>query len=82
MPWQKGESGNKMGRPRSGGTIKELLLQHLSREDFAKEVIKRIKRGDTQMMKYVWDRIDGKMKDDIGAAINNFMEWVKKTEEE
>ena len=82
MTFKKGQSGNPNGRPRSGTTIADLLQETMSKEDFAKEIIKRIKGGDSKLMRYVWDRLEGKMKDNVDLTVNSFVEWMQQMDKD
>lgn len=65
-----GEVRNPHGRPRKGAALTELLKEYLDAPDpetgierkrmLAGILYGHIKNGDTDMIKYVYDRVDGK----------------------
>lgn len=73
-PFEKGNCANPNGRPKKGNSITELIEKNLSKDDFAKELIRRAMggwvdgpdgkreyvKGSDDLLRYLNDRIDGK----------------------
>jgi len=64
--WKKGQSGNPNGRPK-GITITELIRQKLPLEEVAEITAEHIRKGNIQILKEFWDRIEGKVKEQIAV---------------
>lgn len=84
----KGQSGNPGGRPHVSITkvIQDKLEEGETLQDLCDRIMKMALGGNEQMIKYIWERMDGKLKEtvDLNADIKvaNFAEWVKRTQEE
>ena len=69
MVFQKGKSGNPAGRtPGLGSSMKDALLDALnadSRRIIGVNVVKLAKSGNLEAIKFIYDRIDGKVKDQV-----------------
>ena len=72
---------NRNGRPKKGTTITDLISAKLDKEDFVNKVIELGKK-DPQMMKYIIDRIDGKVTEKVDLNVNSFAEWAKRVSTE
>jgi hypothetical protein len=85
----KGSSGNPGGSPKISISITKQLVEKLEKDgckdldEITDKIIKLAKNGNEQMIKYLWERIDGKLKEtiDVNAKVNNFAEWVKENSE-
>lgn len=82
VAYKKGESGNPAGRPIKGNTMKDALLEALNAENrrvIGTSVVALAKSGNMEAIKFVYDRIDGKVKDifDVnqGGAIRVSVEY-------
>jgi hypothetical protein len=70
MPFKKNESGNPLGRPKSGNSFRDLLEKKLSdmqsldgisrKEAICEVLIGLAMSGDLDAIKQITDRIDGK----------------------
>ena len=61
--WRRGESGNPRGRPIQPITLTDTLLWRLGRSgarDLADKLIELAKAGNLQAIQYIYDRIEGK----------------------
>jgi hypothetical protein len=88
----KGKSGNPGGRPKGQINLTGVLSEYLKEDDpkykrqralvVAEKLYEAaVKRHDVQAMKYIFDRIDGKVKDQIEADLGGGLkiEFVNKT---
>ena len=64
-PWVKGQTGNPNGQPRS---FKKIFaeISDKDREILIAKLIQKGKAGDLRAIEAIIDRIDGKVKQDIG----------------
>lgn len=73
MPWKKGESGNKKGRPPVNLCVTSQLLKILGRtnqaELLARSIIAAARKGDASMVREVLDRVEGKIPTTINQNI-------------
>ena len=60
MTWKKGESGNKNGRPKAGHTLTDALAELVDRKQLAAKLWALADAGDTNALKYIYDRIEGR----------------------
>jgi hypothetical protein len=77
MPFVKGQSGNPGGRKRGQVSFAEVLRKALSERDpetkqtalagIARAAVVKAKAGDLDAIKFVVERIDGKLPDKIDA---------------
>src|SRR5258708_13284395 len=70
MPFQKGESGNPAGRPRSARNRTTVLLEDLLAEDaeaIARKAIELAKAGETAALRMCLDRLVPARKDEPGV---------------
>ena len=76
-PWRKGQSGNPKGRPRKADCLTSLLKEEIEKVD-PKDKHKRTymeliviatmrlaMQGNAAALRGVWDRMDGKVKDEV-----------------
>jgi len=89
MTFKKGQSGNPKGRPPKGTALTDLFNEYLNENDgerrkqFIKKAYDLAISGDSTLFKYIWDRIDGKIKEELGVTIDQSLsDWVKKVSEE
>jgi hypothetical protein len=82
-PWKKGQSGNPAGRPSKAETLTSLLKAEMERSDSANPNDKRTwndrivlatlrlaEQGLPAALKEVWERCDGRVRQDIGVEMN------------
>jgi len=78
MPFKKGDPNiNRQGRPREGTTLTDILKEKLDKDDFIKRLIDLAKSGNTKAIEMIYDRIDGKQKEQIEHSTDNFEIIVK-----
>jgi hypothetical protein len=92
MAFKKGQSGNPKGRPPKGHAITDLLNKYLCetapgdkverKQKLIEAMFKHAVEGDTTAMKYIVDRIDGKIPDTVNLSVNSFSDWVKSVADE
>lgn len=73
--WKPGQSGNPKGAPRKDESLTGLLRAYMDetvnpdgkkrKEAFIQAVAKHAVKGDATLIKYLWDRLDGQMKQEI-----------------
>lgn len=77
MPWVKGQSGNPKGRQRKEMLTPALraLIQHHKQPDdttgkaaLAQAAFDAALSGDVAALKFVWDRIDGPLAQDVALS--------------
>ena len=69
--FQKGKSGNPSGRPKSN--LGKLLSEYLQRVEGGKRLEQKIvekvcelaKKGDKDIIKFIWERLEGKVKEQV-----------------
>ena len=76
---------NRAGRPKKGQTLTDLLEAKLDKEDFVQKVINllnsHLDKGETPpdaLIKYIFDRIDGKPTEKVEVDSDNYVEIVFK----
>jgi hypothetical protein len=80
--WKAGESGNPKGPPKRPETLTGLLREYMNasanpddpdakprKEAFIQAVAKHAIKGDATLIKYLWDRLDGPMKQELLAEV-------------
>lgn len=71
MPFAKGQSGNPAGRPRKNEEMRAALRRALKESDnkdaIARAIVREAAKGNVEAVKFVFDRIDGKVKDVLEA---------------
>ena len=78
MPFKKGDSNiNRKGRPREGTTITDILKDTLDKDDFVKNLIVLAKKGNTKAVELIYDRVDGKQKEEVEHSTDNFEIIIK-----
>lgn len=86
MPFTKGDPNcNRNGRPPKEQALTHLLREYLDEEEdgiirkqrLCSMLYHMARDGDVAAIKYIFDRIDGKIPENINANINSFSEWVK-----
>lgn len=76
--WVKGQSGNPKGRPKKEQSFKGLMDKHLDKELFVIDLLKHAqKTKDITLMKFIWERNDGRLPEKINLESNTFSDWVK-----
>ena len=78
MPFQKGQSGNPGGRPKSAVSVTAHIRAKLAKyadlpdgrrvkrvDALAEKIIEQALAGDPAMIKLVWERVDGKVTDKL-----------------
>lgn len=73
MGFKKGQSGNPAGRPKKGEALTDILKAFLDKKDGSKtrkqQLVERLydlaMAGEVSAMKYIFDRIDGKVPDKL-----------------
>jgi len=86
MPFYPGDPNiNRKGRPKKGETLTDLLEAKLDKEDFVNKVVKLVNsyldKGETPpdaLIKYVFDRIDGKPTEKHEVESDSYIEIVFK----
>jgi len=73
--FKKGQSGNPKGAPKKDESLTGLLRAYMDetvnpegkkrKEAFIQAVAKHAVKGDPTLIKYLWDRLDGQMKQEI-----------------
>jgi hypothetical protein len=73
--WKPGQSGNPKGAPKKDESLTGLLRTFLNGIDpgtgaprkqlFIEQAIVNAMKGDSTITKYLWDRLDGQMKQEI-----------------
>lgn len=73
--WKKGQSGNPKGAPKKEESLTGLLRAYMDetvnpegkkrKDAFIQAVAKHAVKGDATLIKYIWDRLDGQMKQEI-----------------
>jgi len=86
--FKPGQSGNPKGPPKKENTITNILDHYLSQtpkgdkksrwEQIAEHTFKNAIKGDTAMLKYLWDRKLGKPRETVDATVNGEMTVVIK----
>ena len=84
MPFKKGQSGNPGGRPKSAVSVTAHIRAKLAKyaklpdgrrvkriDALAEKIIEQALAGDTQMIKLVWERVDGKVADRLKIEDRN-----------
>ncbi len=56
-------NGNKNGRPPLGHAITDLLKTKLTPEEFTDILMTLVRKGDKDIIKYIYDRFEGKVVD-------------------
>lgn len=73
-PYQKGQSGNPSGRPRSYGSLSAMMRRCLedeaTSEKFAKALISQAARGNPAAIRQVLERVDGPVHDGSQLTVN------------
>lgn len=78
MPFKPGQSGNPRGRAPRGQTFAETLRTELAaeragltnRERIARVVVAKAVKGDLDAVKWIVERIDGKVPDRVEADVD------------
>ncbi len=93
MPFQKGQSGNPNGRPKSSKLFNDMLRLAINGADgdmaelrkIADKLVEKAVAGDIQAIKEVADRLDGKPMQAIEASVDlstdpltEMIDWVAK----
>ena len=68
--WKKGESGNKNGAPKKEHSLTNILKEKLDKNKFTAKLIELAEKGDIRAIQMIYERIDGKVKDEI--AVDGF----------
>lgn len=73
--WKPGQSGNPRGAPPRDESLTGLLRAYMNetispegkkrKDAFIQAVAKHAVKGDATLIKYLWDRMDGQMKQEI-----------------
>ena len=73
--WPVGKSGNAKGAPKKDESLTGLLRSYMDetvnpegkkrKDAFIQAVAKHAVKGDATLIKYLWDRLDGQMKQEI-----------------
>lgn len=77
--WKPGQSGNKAGRPKEGETMTDILRAKLDKDTFIQKVIELAEKGNTKCLEIIWDRLEGKVKDQIEADAKIKITFENKT---
>jgi hypothetical protein len=80
--WKPGQSGNPKGGPKRPESLTGLLREYMNaspnpddpdakprKEAFIQAVAKHAIKGDATLIKYLWDRLDGPMKQELLAEV-------------
>lgn len=73
--FQKGVSGNPLGKTKSGllsDAVRSQLAENNDVEAIAKALIGKAKKGDLEAVKIIFDRLEGKPTQKIDADVNVF----------
>jgi hypothetical protein len=86
--FKPGQSGNPKGPPKKEETISNILDHYLNQvpegdkktrwEQIAEHTYKNAIKGDTAMLKYLWDRKLGRPKETIDANVDGNIEVIIK----
>jgi hypothetical protein len=80
-PWKKGQSGNPAGRPKKADSLTSLLKDEMERIDpsdaegrtwnerIVLATLRLAEQGVPAALKEVWERIEGKVRQDIGVDV-------------
>ncbi|MDR2435234.1 MAG: DUF5681 domain-containing protein [Treponema sp.] len=77
MPFAKGQSGNPYGRPKKAKSLTNILEKALSKKRadgrtnkaaLVDTLISLALAGDVTALKYVYDRVDGKLAESVNMA--------------
>ena len=63
--WKPGQSGNPNGAPKKENSITHILAQKLDKDAFTEKLIELALTGDIRAIQMVYERMDGKMKEEL-----------------
>ena len=76
-PFRKGQSGNPSGRPKKDRELTAALERAVDKQALAERVVSLAMAGDSTLMKYIYDRIEGTPTQRIEFSIEDFIRRLR-----
>ena len=76
-PFRKGQSGNPSGRPKKDRGLITALERAVDKDALAERVVSLAMAGDSTLMKYIYDRIEGTPTQRIEFSIEDYVHELR-----